>query len=86
MNQQYYGERKQYANQRPSYNSSFINGKYSRGVETKLLPNEMRISSRGNLSMYLDSALKMLNGEFEHLKIVGRGEAVNLSQELLHLL
>lgn len=46
----------------------------------------MRISTRGSVDIYLGNALRMLRSEFEHLKFVGRGEAVALAEELLDLL
>lgn len=54
---------------------------YSKGVNVQLLPNEMRISTKGSYKMYLDYALKALS-EYTHLKIVARGQAVAMAEEL----
>lgn len=43
---------------KPNYNSTFNKGsQQERNTETKLLPNEMRINSRGNSELYLNHAL-----------------------------
>jgi hypothetical protein len=60
-------------------------GEYPK-IETKLLPNEMRISSQGDMRGYVDHALGVINQGFNHVKMVGRGQAVPLTEDLVDIL
>lgn len=55
-------------------------------IETKLLPNEMRISSQGDMRGYVNMALDIINQGFNHVKMVGRGQAVPLTEDLVDIL
>ena len=61
-------------------------GESQQPMETKLLPNELRISSQGNMKMYADTSFQLFNKGFNHLKIVGRGRAVPLTKDLVDYL
>src|SRR5438105_2492635 len=80
-----YTERK--TNFRPAFNSQFINNqrefRETRGQEARLLPNEMRVSTRGDYKNYVESALRIVKNGYDFLKIVGRGEAVVITEDLL---
>ena len=58
---------------------------YQRDVETRLLPNEMRISSRGNMNQYFENAMAALE-KFRFLKIVARGSAVPLAEDIASMI
>ncbi len=55
-------------------------------IETQLLPNEMRISSKGDMRGYVDHALDVMNQGFNHVKMVGRGQAVPITEDLVDIL
>jgi len=47
--------------------------------ETKLLPNEMKISTKGNVESYFNQAMIVLfERGYSHLKMVARGTACEL--------
>ena len=54
--------------------------------ERKLLPNEMRISTKGEMKLYVHSAMTILKQGYANLNIVGRGQAVPLTEELTDIL
>lgn len=51
-----------------------------------ILPNEIRVSTKGTVDSYLGACLYKLKEGFEHIKVVGRGNAVEPTEELLALL
>ncbi len=78
-----------YQSQQNGYRGEF-GGERFRGdyhqFESRLLPNEMRISAAGNVNSYFDHACYNFEQGYEHLKIVARGMAVPLAKDLIELL
>lgn len=74
---------RQYDNQRRNFNgNNYGNGK----IETQLLPNEIRISSKGSFNAYVKTILSTLEEGYKNCKIVGRGIAAQTSINILTFL
>lgn len=71
--------------QQPTYHQSdehIFKGKQFHSGEGQLLPNEIRINSMGNAKVYCDIAVRTFEQGYENIKIVGRGMAVELTEEV----
>lgn len=51
----------------------------SNKVETQLLPNEVRVSSKGNFNTYVKSILTTMESGYKNCKIVARGTASEIA-------
>jgi DNA-binding protein len=55
---------------------------YPKQFETQLLPNEIRISTKGSFSGYVRSILSIMDQGYKNCKIVARGMAVEYAHEV----
>ena len=79
----HYSERRYQPERFGGYKPNYTNERHPRSIEESLLPNEMRISSMGNFDRYFENACFKIESGFEHFKIVGRGRAVTLTEEVV---
>lgn len=56
------------------------------GAGDVALPNEMRISIKGSSFKYAETACRLLDQGFEHVKLVGRGQAAPMTEEIAAIL
>ena len=49
------------------------------------MPNEMKISVKGNVYKYAATASELLEDGFEHVKLVGRGSAAPMTEQISNL-
>jgi len=52
----------------------------------RFLPNEIRISSKGESRGYVGAVLSLFRDGYEHVIMVGRGQAVPITQEIVEIL
>lgn len=52
-------------------------------VETQLLPNEIRISAKGNFALYVKQILTTLKQGFKNCKLVARGNATSFAWDIV---
>jgi DNA-binding protein len=55
----------------------------SNKVETQLLPNEFRISNKGNFGLYIRQILSTLESGYANCKIVARGTATQFAYDVV---